>query len=91
MSKRSKIALIILIIVVLTIFLSFLNEEGPTDDKLESWEEEITNPNNQLDPLNDKVGDSVFIIDVAKKIDGFIGKVFSFILGFFEGVVDKVF
>ena len=91
MSKRSKVALIILIVVVLTIFLSFLNEESTTDDKLESWEEEITNPNNQLDPLNDKVGESVFVIDVAQKIDGVIEKIFLFILGFFEGVVDKVF
>ena len=90
MSKRSKVVLIILIVVVITTFLSLLNEEPATDEKLDSWEEEITNPNNQLDPLNDKVGKNVFIIDVAQKIEGIINKVFSFIVGFFEGIVEKV-
>ena len=91
MSKRSKVMLIILISVVLIILFSFFNEEPATDSKLDQWEEEITNPNNQLDPLNEKVGDNVFILDVAQKIEGLINKVFSFITSFVEGVIDKVF
>lgn len=90
MSKRSKVSLIILVVLVFTILLSFLNEEPSTDNKLESWEEEITDPNNELDPLNDKVGKNVFIIDIALKIEGLINKIFSFIIGFFEGIVEKV-
>jgi hypothetical protein len=91
MSKRSKVLLIVLIIVVLTILLSFFDEEPATDDKLEEWEEEIVDPNNQLDPLNEKVGENVFILNVAAKIENLIDKVFSFIIGFCEGVIDKVF
>ena len=91
MSKRSKVMLIILISVVLVILFSFFNEEPATDSKLDQWEEEITNPNNQLDPLNEKVGDNVFILNVAQKIEGLINKVFSFITSFVEGVIDKVF
>ena len=91
MSKRSKIMLVILISFVFIILFSFFNQEAATDSKLEQWEEEIINPNNQLDPLNDKVGDNVFVLDVAKKIEGLINKVFSFIIGFVEGVIDKVF
>ena len=91
MSKRSKVLLIILIVVVLTILLSFFNEEPATDDKLEQWEEEIINPNNQLDPLNEKVGDSIFILNVASKVENFINKFFSLIISFCEGVIDRIF
>ena len=87
MSKRSKVALIILITVVLTILLSFLNEEPATDSKLESWENEIINPNNNLAPLEDDFGGNVFIIDVALKIEGLINKFFSFIVGFFASAI----
>lgn len=90
MSKRSKVSLIVLIVLVLTIFLSLLNEKPATDEKLESWEEEISNPNNKLDPLDDKVGDNVFIIDIAQKIENVINKVFSFIIGFFEEIIEIV-
>ena len=91
MSKRSKVVLIILIILVVTVFLSLFNEEPVTDDKLLDWEEEIIDPNNQLDPLNEKVGKNVFIIDIAQKIEGLINKVFSFVTGLFEKLADVIF
>ena len=91
MSKRSKVLLIILIVVILVILFSFFDEEPATDDKLDEWEEEITNPNNQLDPLNEKVGENVFILNIASKIENVIDKIFSFIIGFCEGVIDRVF
>lgn len=90
MSKRSKIVLIILIVLIVIVLLSLFNEEPSTDTKLGEWEEEIIDPNNQLDPLNEKVGKNVFIIDIALKIEGIINKIFSFVIGFFEEVVDKV-
>ena len=79
MSKRSKVVLIILISLVLIVLLSFFEEEPARDNKLEEWEEEITNPNNQLDPLNERMGENVIILDVAQKIEATINKVFSFI------------
>ena len=91
MSKRSKILLVILIIVVFSILLSFFDEEPATDEKLNEWEKEIIDPNNQLDPLNERVGDNVFILNVASKIENIIDKIFSFIIGFCEGVIDRVF
>lgn len=91
MSKRSKVMLIILISLILVILFSFFSEEPATDNKLDQWEEEITDPNNQLDPLNEKVGNNVFILDFAQKIEGIINKVFSFITSFVEGIIDKVF
>ena len=87
MSKRSKVVLIILVVVVLMIFLSVLKEEPSTEIDLENWEEEIVLPNNNLDPLNEDTGNSVFLLDFASKIEGFIGKVFSIIIGFVEGVI----
>ena len=83
--------LIILISLVLIVLLSFFEEEPARDNKLEEWEEEITNPNNQLDPLNERVGENVIILDVAQKIEATIDKVFSFITAFIEGIIDKIF
>ena len=91
MSKRSKVVLIILISLVLIVLLSFFEEEPARDNKLEEWEEEITNPNNQLDPLNERMGENVIILDVAQKIEATINKVFSFITTFIEGIIDKIF
>lgn len=91
MSSRSKVLLVILIVLVVVVFSSFLGERTLTDDKLGEWEEEITNPNNELDPLNEKVGNDIFIIDVAHKIENAINKVFSFVIGLVEGIVDKIF
>ena len=90
MSKRSKVVLIILIILVIIVLLSLFEEAPSTDNKLEEWEEEIVDPNNQLDPLNQKVGKNVFIIDIALKIENLIDKFFSVIISFFEGVIDRV-
>ena len=83
--------MIILIVVIVVILSSFLSETPATDDKLEEWEEEIVNPDNELDPLNQKVGNTVFIINVAQKVESLIDKIFSFVIGFVEGVVDKIF
>ena len=91
MSKRSKVVLIILIVFVVLVFLSMFNEEASTDEKLAEWEEEIKDPNNQLDPLNEKVGKNVFIIDIGQKIENIIEKIFSFVVGFFEGIVESIF
>ena len=91
MSSRSKVLLIILIVVVVVILSSFFEEKPATDEKLEEWEAEIVEPNNDLDPLNENVGNNVFIIDVAHKIENGINKVFSFIINFVEGIIDKVF
>ena len=91
MSSRSKIVLAILIVVILVILSSFLNEKPATDDKLEEWEEEIVDPNNELDPLNEKVGETVFVINVAQKIEYGIDKIFSFVIGVVESIIDKVF
>ena len=91
MSKRSKVVLVILVSLVLIVLLSFFEETPAEDNKLEEWEEEITNPNNQLDPLNERVGKNVVILDIAQKIEATINKIFSFITKFIEGIIDKIF
>ena len=91
MSSRSKVVLVILVVVILVILSSFFQEKPATDEKLEEWEEEIVNPNNELDPLNQKVGNNVFVINVAQKIELVINKIFSFVIGLVEGIVDKIF
>lgn len=87
MSKRSKITLIILIAVVLLVFISLLNDKPTQVDKLEQWEEEIIDPDNNLNPLEETEEDSRFILGVGSKVEGIINKFFSFIFGFFERIV----
>ena len=67
---------------ILTIF-SFLNVEDTEALNLEEWEEEIVLPDNQLDPLNEKMNNT-FIIDVAIKIESTINKIFDLIFGFLK-------
>ena len=76
--------------VVFVIILSLFQEEPATDTKLEQWEAEIVEPNNQLDPLNERVGNNVFIINLAQKIDLAIDKIFSYVISVFEGIIEKV-
>ena len=84
MSKRSKVVILILISVITLTLFSFLDIDKENDENLEKWEEEIVIPDNDLDPLNEKVNDNVFIIDVALKIESLINKFFDLFLGFFQ-------
>lgn len=83
MSKRSKVVLIIIISIVILTLFSFLNVEDTEALNLEEWEEEIVLPDNQLDPLNEKMNNT-FIIDVALKIEDLISNFFDFLLSFFK-------
>ena len=90
MSKRSKVALIILIILVVMTLFSLVFEDSPNDNNLDEWEEEIIDPNNNLDPLNERVDNTVFILNIANKIESIINSVFSFVINFFEGLLNKI-
>lgn len=93
MSKRSRVLLITIIIIIVFVFVSVLsgNQDENSDKELSDFEQEITNPNNELDPLNENNAKNVLILDIANKIEGFIDKVFNFVIVFFESIVDKVF
>lgn len=83
MSKRSKVVLIIIISIVILTLFSFLNVEDTEALNLEEWEEEIVLPDNQLDPLNEKMNNT-FIIDIALKIESTINKIFDLVFGFLK-------
>lgn len=91
MSSRSKVVLIILGIVVLLSLFSLFDQQPSTNDKLDKWEEEIIDKDNELDPLGNNVGKSGFVINIASTIENIITKFFSLVLGFFEGLLDKIF
>ena len=84
MSKRSKVLVVIIVVVIVLSLFSFVDFNKESDKKLEQWEEEIVIPDNQLDPLNEKNTNSVFIIDVALKIEGVINKIFGIVLGLLQ-------
>ena len=90
MSKRSKLVLILIVFLILITVLTAFKEEPLSDKELEEWEEEISNPNNQLDPLNETGSNASFLVNIAYKVEGFIAKIFSFLLGIVEGFVDKI-
>ena len=93
MSKRSKVLLILIVVVIVFVLASLLDgsKGSNLDQELSDFEQEITNPNNELDPLDENNTKNVLILDVANKIEGFIGKVFNFVIVFFESIIDKVF
>ena len=85
--------MIAIIIIIVFVFVSVLsgNKDETNDKELSDFEQEITNPNNELDPLDENSTKNVLILDVANKIDGIIDKIFNFVIVFFESIVDKVF
>ena len=79
MNKRSKVSLVILVIVILFIFASLLSDgkKKDNDKDLENFENEIVDPNNELNPLDYDSGNNVLLIDVALKTESVIEKIFS--------------
>lgn len=91
MNKRSKFLLITLLLVVVITFLSLMGEPKNDDEKyLEEFEEDITNPNNTLDPLNQNNDRNVLLIEIALKAENVIVKVFGFVVDLFKTITDKI-
>ena len=91
MNKRSKVLFVILIFFVILTLLSMGQERVVVENKpLKDFEEEIIKPENDLDPLNEKLNNNVVLIDVALKTEGIIENVFNFLLNFFKNIIDKI-
>ena len=91
MSRRSKVVLVILVVFSIIVLMSLSKNDTSTNQKLENFEEEITDPNNELNPLNNTENSKAFILEFPQKIERFISNIFSKILGFFEGLIGKIF
>ena len=50
MSNRSKVVLIALSVLLFLILTSLVSPKESVDDRMEEWEAEITDPNNNLNP-----------------------------------------
>ena len=87
MSRRSKVVLIVLIVAVLLVVISIFNQEPSTEDKLSSWEEEIVDPNNDLNPLELTEENGRLILNIGSKVENVINKIFTIIFGFFEKII----
>lgn len=91
MNKRSKVLLIILLVIVVITFLSVMSEKEDNSDKLlEDFESEITNPNNELDPLNENFDNNVLLIEIALKTENVIDKVFGVFVNLIKSVTEKI-
>ena len=92
MNKRSKVSLVILVIVILFIFASLLSDgkKKDNDKDLENFENEIVDPNNELNPLDYDSGNNVLLIDVALKTESVIEKIFSTLVNFIKNVTEKI-
>ena len=91
MNKRSRVLLVILIVVVLLMFVSAFNFYDKENDKeLVIFEEEIVDPNNELDPLNQNINSDVLLIEVALKTEKMIDKIFGFFVNIVKGITDKI-
>ena len=91
MNKRSKALLIVLICIVVITFLSIPNQtEANNDAVLEDFEEEIINPENELDPLNENIGSNVLLIEVALKTEEVIEKVFNIFINLLKNLTERI-
>lgn len=91
MNKRSKALLIVLISIVVITFLSIPNQtETNNDAVLEDFEEEIINPENELDPLNENIGSNVLLIEVALKTEEVIEKVFNIFINLLKNLTERI-
>lgn len=87
MNKRSKTLLIILILFLFITLTSVLVPSSDPQKNLDEFEEEITNPDNKLEQLNSSY-QSVFLIDIAKKIDDIISKIIDFFISGVSNLID---
>ena len=92
MNKRSKVLLFILLAFVVITFLSLVGEEkdNNNDEALEYFEEEITNPENELDPLNTNVDNNVLLIKIALKTEDVIQKVFNIFIYLLKNITESI-
>ena len=87
MSNRSKVVLIALSVLLFLILTSLVSPKESVDDRMEEWEAEITDPNNNLNPLEREESRLDFILEIPRKVENIINKLFAFIFGFFEKIL----
>lgn len=87
MNKRSKVVLILLVSFLIITFVSVMVPNRNPQKQLDDFEEEITNPNNQLEQLNNS-DSSIFLIDIAKTIDNLISKIIDFVISGISSLIE---
>lgn len=90
MSKRSKVLLIVLVSLIVLTLVSITIPTPDVNKDLEEFEKEIVDPNNQLEPLNNSAS-SMFLIDIAKKIENVISSIVRFFVSGITGIIDSIF
>ena len=93
MNKRSKVALIILGIFIFFVIISLNTPSNDVsiDGDINEFEEEIVDPNNDLDILGEQEEASNYLlINLANKAERFINKIFDFIISIFKIFVEGI-
>ena len=90
MSKRSKVLLIVLVSLIVLTLVSITIPTPDVNKDLEEFEKEIVDPNNQLEPLSNSAS-SMFLIDIAKKIENVISSIVRFFVSGITGIIDSIF
>jgi predicted PurR-regulated permease PerM len=90
MSKRSKVLLIVLVSLIVLTLVSITIPTPDVNKDLEEFEKEIVDPNNQLEPLSNSAS-SMFLIDIAKKIENVISSIVRFFVSGITGIIESIF
>ena len=90
MTKRSKVLLIVLVSLIVLTLVSITIPTPDVNKDLEEFEKEIVDPNNQLEPLSNSAS-SMFLIDIAKKIENVISSIVRFFVSGITGIIDSIF
>ena len=90
MTKRSKVLLIVLVSLIILTLVSITIPTPDVNKDLEEFEKEIVDPNNQLEPLSNSAS-SMFLIDIAKKIENVISSIVRFFVSGITGIIESIF
>ena len=86
MTKRSKVLLIVFIAFLFVTLVSVVIPNRDSQKGLDEFESEIVDPNNQLEPLSNSYS-SMFLIDLAMKIEVIISKIVGFFIDGLAGLI----
>lgn len=79
--------MILLIVLLFLILTSLLKTKEVVDEKIDKWEEEIIVPNNNLNPLEVEEDKLDFVLEIPRKVENLLSKLFGFLFGLFEKII----
>lgn len=86
MSKRSKVLFLVLILLIVFTFLGMSKKEKSKEEKVEQFESELLNPDNNLVEEENKINSNQFLLRFSSGLESFIVKIFEYIISIVKSI-----